>query len=434
MTKPKTANIITMGCSKNLVDSEKLAWQLTQNGWEVDHEAEHWFHDIVFVNTCGFIQDAKEESVQMILDLADAKNMKQIKTIVVFGCLVQRYAEELKQEIPEVDYWLGNYSTPQMLKLLKLNETPNHGRINSANGHYAYLKIAEGCNRSCSYCAIPLIKGEYVSRPLNDIIEEARYLADEGVKELILIAQDLSFYGYDLKDKDLLPRLIKELTAIENIQWIRLHYLYPNAFPDEILDIMASNPKLCAYLDIPLQHINNGVLNKMRRSANREETERILNLAREKVPNISLRTTILVGHPGETEKAFNELLDFVKQWKFDRLGVFTYSEEEGTYGADNFEDDIPENIKQERADLLMEIQEQISADINQQKIGQRLKVIVDRRESGWYYGRSEYDSVEVDNEIAFQSEKYLEPGTFCEVEIIETSAFDLEGKFIKVLE
>lgn len=434
MTKPKTANIITMGCSKNLVDSEKLAWQLTQNGWEVDHEAEHWFHDIVFVNTCGFIQDAKEESVQMILDLADAKNMKQIKTIVVFGCLVQRYAEELKQEIPEVDYWLGNYSTPQMLKLLKLNETPNHGRINSANGHYAYLKIAEGCNRSCSYCAIPLIKGEYVSRPLNDIIEEARYLADEGVKELILIAQDLSFYGYDLKDKDLLPRLIKELTAIENIQWIRLHYLYPNAFPDEILDIMASNPKLCAYLDIPLQHINNGVLNKMRRSANREETERILNLAREKVPNISLRTTILVGHPGETEKAFNELLDFVKQWKFDRLGVFTYSEEEGTYGADNFEDDIPENIKQERADLLMEIQEQISADINQQKIGQRLKVIVDRRESGWYYGRSEYDSVEVDNEIAFQSEKYLEPGTFCEVEIIEASAFDLEGKFIKVLE
>lgn len=434
MTKIKTANIITMGCSKNLVDSEKLAWQLKQHGWEVEHEAENWFHDIVFLNTCGFINDAKEESVQMILDLAEAKKLGQIKTIVVFGCLVQRYSDELKGEIPEVDYWMGNYSTSQMMKLLKLQEIDGDARINADFGHYAYLKIAEGCDRKCSYCAIPLIKGQYISRPVDKIINEARYLASEGVKEILLIAQDLSYYGFDLKNKDLLPDLVQTLSEIEGIEWVRLHYLYPNAFPDRILDMMAENPKICAYLDIPLQHVNDEVLKKMRRATNKAETERILKLAREKVPNISLRTTMLVGHPGETEEAFNELLDFVKQWKFDRLGVFTYSEEEGTYGAKSFEDAISDDIKEERANILMEVQEQISADLNQEKVGKTMKVMVDRREAGWYYARSEHDSVEVDNEITFQSEKFLEPGTFCELEITQATAYELEGKLVKILQ
>lgn len=429
-----TANIITMGCSKNLVDSEKLAWQLNQHGYTVEHEAEEWNHDIVFLNTCGFINDAKEESVQMILDLAEAKNQGQINRIVVFGCLVQRYTQELRDEVPEVDIWLGNYSTNQMMELLKLEQQGQDQRINSASGHYAYLKIAEGCDRKCSYCAIPLIKGKYISRDLSEIIEEAKYLAAQGVKELLLIAQDLSYYGHDLGDKEMLPKLVESLSEIEGIEWIRLHYLYPNAFPEEILDIMANNPKVCQYLDIPLQHINDGVLKSMRRATNRKETERILTLAREKVPGISLRTTMLVGHPGETQEAFDELVEFIKKWKFDRLGVFTYSEEEGTYGAEKFEDNIDEEVKTERAELLMEIQEQISADLNLEKIGQTIKVMVDRREAGWHYGRSQHDSVEVDNEIVFKSEKNLEPGTFCEIEITAASAFDLEGKLKKIFE
>ncbi|MDA3912185.1 MAG: 30S ribosomal protein S12 methylthiotransferase RimO [Bacteroidales bacterium] len=434
MTKVKQANIITMGCSKNLVDSEKLAWQLMQQGWEVEHEAEHWNHDIVFINTCGFINDAKEESVQMILDLAEAKNLGQIKTIVVFGCLVQRYPDDLKEEIPEVDYWMGNYSRAQMMKLLRLESSSSNERINSADGHYAYLKIAEGCDRKCAFCAIPLIKGKYISRPMDELLAEAKYLASEGVKELLIIAQDLSFYGHDMQDNELLPTLVQALSEIEGIEWIRLHYLYPNAFPEAILSMMAENPKLCAYLDIPLQHVNDEVLKRMRRSTNKKETERILSIAREKVPNISLRTTMLVGHPGETEEAFQELLEFVKKWKFDRLGVFTYSEEEGTFGAKSFEDSIPEDVKEDRANQIMEIQEQISADLNKEKIGQKLKIIVDRREAGWYYGRSEHDSVEVDNEILFETEKFLEPGTFCEIEITDASAFELEGKLLKILD
>ncbi len=433
MTKVKQANIITMGCSKNLVDSEKLAWQLTQQGWNVEHEAEHLNHDIVFINTCGFINDAKEESVQMILDLAEAKNLGQIKTVVVFGCLVQRYPADLKEEVPEVDYWMGNYSTAQMMKLLRLESTDSYERINSAQGHYAYLKIAEGCDRKCSFCAIPLIKGKFISRSVDEIVAEAKYLASEGVKELLLIAQDLSFYGHDFQDNELLPTLVQQLSEIQEIEWIRLHYLYPNAFPEAILTMMAENQKICAYLDIPLQHVNDDVLKRMRRATNKKETERILTIAREKVPGICLRTTMLVGHPGETEEAFQELLDFVKTWKFDRLGVFTYSEEEGTFGAEFLEDTIPEDVKVDRANQLMEIQEQISADLNKKKIGETLKIIVDRREAGWYYGRSEHDSVDVDNEILFESEKFIEPGTFCEIEITDASAFDLEGKLLRIL-
>lgn len=433
MEKIKRANLITMGCSKNLVDSEKLAWQLQQQGWETEHEAENWVHDIVFLNTCGFINDAKEESIEMIFDLLTAKSEGKIGKIVVFGCLVERYGKQLKAELPEVDAWMGNYSTPLMMKLLDLEKSNSEKRINSALGHYAYLKIAEGCDRKCSYCAIPLIKGKYISRPVDAVVKEAELLASEGVKELLVIAQDLSFYGLDVDGKNYLPELVNKLTAIDGIEWVRLHYLYPNAFPTEILDMMRDNPKLCAYLDIPLQHISDSVLKKMRRATNRRQTEGILKAAREKVPGIALRTTMLVGHPGETEADFQELLEFVDKWKFDRLGVFAYSEEEGTWGAERFDDSIPEEIKQERAEALMNLQEGISLELNQQKVGNHLKVIIDRREGGMLVGRSEYDSVEVDNEIFIDTEQDVEPGTFCEIEISAATAHELEGRLIKIL-
>ncbi|HKK69365.1 MAG TPA: 30S ribosomal protein S12 methylthiotransferase RimO [Bacteroidales bacterium] len=433
MEKFKTANLITMGCSKNLVDSEKLAWQLQQQGWKAEHEAEIWSHDIVFLNTCGFINDAKEESIEMMLDLVAAKSAGKVGKIVVFGCLVERYGEQLKQEIPEIDAWLGNYSTPLMMRLLNLEAMNEEQRINSSFGHYAFLKIAEGCDRKCSYCAIPLIKGKYISRPVDAVVKEAEILASEGVRELLVIAQDLSFYGLDVDGKNHLPELVHKLTAIEGIEWVRLHYLYPNAFPTEILDMMRNNSKLCAYLDIPLQHISDSVLKKMRRATNRRQTETILQAAREKVPGIALRTTMLVGHPGETEADFQELMEFVEKWKFDRLGVFTYSEEEGTFGASRFDDSIPEAVKQERAEALMDLQEHISLELNQARVGNHLKVIIDRREGGMLVGRSQYDSVEVDNEIFIHSDQNPEPGTFCEIEISAATAHELEGKLIKIL-
>lgn len=429
----KTANLITMGCSKNLVDSEKLAWQLEQQGWQVEHEAENWSHDLVFLNTCGFINDAKEESIQMIIDLIEAKNDGFIGKIVVFGCLVQRYTKEMREELPEVDLWMGNYNTNQMMRLLKLTETNEEQRLNAGFGHYAYLKIAEGCDRKCAYCAIPLIKGPFISRQVDDVVSEAKYLAEQGVKELLLIAQDLSYYGLDIGKKNLLPELVKELCGIEGIEWVRLHYLYPNAFPMEILEMMKTEPKLCRYLDIPLQHVSNNVLKKMRRATTHEVSENILETARRIVPDIALRTTMMVGHPGETEEDFQELIEFVKKWRFERLGVFTYSEEEGTFGGNTYDDDIPEEVKQARAEELMLVQEEISDSLNREKIGRRMKVLVDRREGGELFARSEYDSVEVDNEIVIKTEKDLEVGTFCEIEITDASAFELEGKFVKML-
>jgi ribosomal protein S12 methylthiotransferase len=433
MTIAIRANIITMGCSKNLVDSEKLAYQLKSNGWEVEHEADIINHNYVFINTCGFIHDAKEESIQMILDMVSEKSRGNIQKLVVFGCLVQRYFNELKAEIPEVDFWMGNYETQKMMSLLKLMTTGNEQRINSAFGHYAFLKIAEGCDRKCAFCAIPLIKGKYISRTPKSIIDEAKYLADNGVRELLVIAQDLSYYGLDQHNTNQLPALIENLTRINGIEWIRLHYLYPNAFPEKILDMMAENPKICSYLDIPLQHINDDVLKKMRRSTNRKTTERILNLAREKVNDIAIRTTMLVGHPGETEDAFNELLDFVKEQKFERLGVFTYSEEENTFGGEKYPDLIPEEIKNKRAEILMEVQSNISEYLNSRKLGKQTKVIVDRHEEGQYICRSEYDSVEIDNEIILDTTEKLESGTFCMVEIIDSSAFELQAKLINIL-
>jgi ribosomal protein S12 methylthiotransferase len=435
MIKKIKANLITMGCSKNLVDSEKLAWHLRQLGWEVEHEAGQWMHDVVFINTCGFINDAKAESVEMILDVAEAKKSGLVDKIVVYGCLVERYKEDLKAEIPEVDLWMGNYSAPKMMQVLQERFNAGEKRIISGPGHYAYLKLAEGCNRKCAYCAIPLIKGKYVSRQPGDVVAEAAYLASAGVKELLLIAQDLSYYGKDIGKPDYLPRLVEKITTIEGIQWVRLHYLYPNDFPDEILEIMRNNPKICNYLDIPLQHVNDALLKKMRRGTHKREIETILQKARETVPDIALRTTMMVGHPGETEVEFNELLDFVQTWQFERLGVFTYSHEENTYGAKAFDDSIPDAIKQERAEQLMDVQDSISLKKNRKWVGKNIKVIVDRQEGRFLVGRSQYDSVEVDNEIFIDSEtKHVETGTFCEVEVKAATAHEFEAKLIKILD
>ncbi len=433
MIKKIKANLITMGCSKNLVDSEKLAWQLRQLGWEVEHEAGQWMHDVVFINTCGFINDAKAESVEMILDVAEAKKSGLVDKIVVFGCLVERYKEDLKAEIPEVDLWMGNYSAPKMMQVLQERFNAGEKRIISGPGHYAYLKLAEGCNRKCAYCAIPLIKGKYVSRQPGDVVDEASYLASTGVKELLLIAQDLSYYGKDIGKPGYLPRLVEKLVTIEGIRWVRLHYLYPNDFPDEILEIMRNNPKVCNYLDIPLQHVNDALLKKMRRGTNRKEIETILQQARAIVPDIAVRTTMMVGHPGETETEFNELLDFVQTWQFERLGVFTYSHEENTYGAKAFDDSIPEEIKQERAEQLMAVQEGISYKKNQNWVGKTMSVLIDRQEGKLLTGRSQYDSVEIDNEIYVEYEQSIEPGTFCKVKILEASAYELKGELVSIL-
>ncbi|MEA3447254.1 MAG: 30S ribosomal protein S12 methylthiotransferase RimO [Bacteroidota bacterium] len=431
MMKKKRANLITMGCSKNLVDSEKLAWQLKQQGWDVEHEAEKWSHDVVFINTCGFINDAKEESIEMIFNVVDAKNSGQVEKIVVYGCLVERYREDLKNEIPEVDAWMGNYSPEKMMHVLQKTFNTENKRINAGSGHYAYLKLAEGCSRKCAYCAIPLIKGKYVSRHPDAILAEAEYLASVGVKELLLIAQDLSYYGRDIGKRDYLPQLVEKLTKIKGIYWVRLHYLYPNDFPGEILTIMKNNPAVCNYLDIPLQHVNDAILKKMRRGTSKKEIETILQKARETVPDIAIRTTMMVGHPGETDAEFNELLDFIQTWQFDRLGVFTYSHEENTYGGKMYDDNIPETIKQERAEQLMAVQENISLRKNQKWVGKTMNVLVDRQEGYLLVGRSQYDSVEIDNEIYIESDHTQVPGTFCKVKILEASAYDLKGKLAK---
>ncbi|MGC9331894.1 MAG: 30S ribosomal protein S12 methylthiotransferase RimO [Bacteroidales bacterium] len=420
--------MITMGCSKNLVDSEKLAWQLKKQGWDVEHEAEKWSHDVVFINTCGFINDAKEESVEMILDVVDAKKSGKVGKIVVYGCLVERYRDELKYEIPEVDVWMGNYSPTNMMHLLEETFHTENKRINAGPGHYAYLKLAEGCSRKCAYCAIPLIKGRYVSRQPDAILAEAEYLASVGVKELLLIAQDLSYYGKDIGKRYYLPRLVEQLSHIDGIRWVRLHYLYPNDFPGEILTIMKNNSGVCNYLDIPLQHVNDVILKKMRRGTSKKEIEAILQKARETVPDIALRTSMMVGYPGETDAEFNELLDFIQTWQFDRLGVFTYSHEENTYSGKMYDDNIPEIIKQERAEQLMAMQENISMQRNQKWVGKAMDVLIDRREGDLLVGRSQYDSVEVDNEIYIESDHTLVPGTFCRVKILDASAYELKGE------
>jgi ribosomal protein S12 methylthiotransferase len=436
----KKINIITLGCSKNLTDSEQFAFQAAAAGYEVVHNSDKLDFDIAFINTCGFINDAKEESINTILELVNLKKTrnkghknegKDIK-IVVFGCLAARYESELRAEIPEVDFYAGNYNLDQLTQIIDSipDKDTIYNRIPESNGHYAYLKISEGCNRNCSFCAIPLIKGKYISRKPEDIIEEANLLAKTGVKELILIAQDLSFYGYDINKEFLLPDLVTKLSEIEGIEWIRLQYLYPFLFPEKLLDVIADNPKVCKYIDIPLQHISDKILKNMNRGCTKQEVVDLLAKIRTKIPNATIRTTMLVGHPGEGEDEFDELLDFVKEQKFDRLGVFTYSEEEGTKAAETYKDDISTKTKNARADILMAEQSLISNELNSQKCGKIYKVIIDSQEGEFYIGRTEFDSVEVDNEVIVTTDEKLVIGSFYNVEITGFDTYELYGKKI----
>jgi ribosomal protein S12 methylthiotransferase len=426
----KKINIITLGCSKNLVDSEQFAALAVKAGYRVEHNSHKKDFEIAFVNTCGFINDAKEESINTILELTELKSLGKLEKIVVFGCLAERYMSELKNEIPEVDIFSGNYNADQLLALINSENSQGYDRVFDSPGHYAYLKIAEGCNRSCAFCAIPLFKGNYVSRAKNEILDEAMFLAEKGVKEIILIAQDLSYYGYDFDKKFLLPELVEDICEIDGIEWVRLHYLYPFLFPEKLIDVIANNPKVCKYIDIPLQHISDNVLKAMNRGGTKQETVKLLNMIRERIPSAAIRTTMLVGHPGESEEAFDELVSFVKEQRFDRLGVFTYSEEDGTKAAKNFKDEIPQEEKDKRAETIMALQQQISAELNTLKIGKVFKVIVDRLELDYYVGRTEFDSVEVDNEVIINSKDVLSVGQFVDVKITHTGDFELFGETI----
>ena len=423
----KKINIITLGCSKNTVDSEQLCAQLHKNGFQVAHNSDSPDFDIACVNTCGFINDAKEESIEQILNLVSAKKQGYLKKIIVFGCLSQRYFNELKTEIPEIDIIQGNYNITELINIIceKNIIKDKHSRIFDSPGHYAYLKISEGCSRTCAFCAIPLIKGKYQSRKIDDIINEAKYLSDKGVKELILIAQDLSYYGYDNYKQLMLPELVEKISGINGITWIRLHYLYPFMFPEKLIDIIASNPKLCKYIDIPLQHISDKMLLSMKRGGTKKQTINLLNKFREKIPDLAIRTSIMVGHPNETKKEFNELTKFIKEQKFDRLGVFKYSEEEGTYSAENYKDIISEEEKAERMDIIMKIQQEISLKKNAEKINKTLKVIIDSQEDGTYIGRTQHDSVEVDNEVIITSKEKLQTGNFYNVKVVDYDYYEL---------
>jgi ribosomal protein S12 methylthiotransferase len=430
--KKDKVNVITLGCSKNLVDSENIITQLRGNDFDVVHDSNDEDANIVIVNTCGFIDLAKEESVNTILEYAEVKKQGGIDKLYVTGCLSQRYKDDLEREIPEVDAYFGTLELPGLLA--KLNADYKHEligeRLITTPQHYAYLKISEGCNRTCSFCAIPLMRGKHVSRPVEELVKEARNLARFGVKELILIAQELTYYGLDIYKTRELPRLLHALADVEGIEWIRLHYAYPSKFPEEIFDVMAERPEICNYLDMPLQHASNAVLERMRRQITREETVALVKLARKKVPGLTLRTTMLVGFPGETEEEFEELCDFVREMQFDRLGVFQYSHEESTR-AYELADDVPAEVKAERANRLMEIQQEISFEKNQEKVGRAFKVLFDRKEGEFFIGRTEGDSPEVDNEVLVNAKSnYVRIGDFAEVKIMEATEFDLFGEIL----
>lgn len=427
MTKKTSIQIITLGCSKNTVDSEKILAQLPANRFKIIPEG-HGFADLMIINTCGFIQDAKTESIDTILETIELKKSGQVRKVLVTGCLAERYKAELEKEIPEVDAWFGVKKPGDVFDYLKENykeDLPD--RFLTTPPHYAYLKIAEGCDRTCSFCAIPMIRGAYRSTLVDKLLDEARLLAGKGVKELILIAQDLTYYGYDIDGKPLLAKLLQELISVAGIEWIRLHYAYPNKFPGDVLDIMADSNKVCNYLDIPLQHVNDKLLKSMRRGHNKADILAFLNHARKTVNGLGLRTTLMVGYPGETDDAFRELYDFVSEQRFDRLGVFTYSPEEGTR-AFELGDPIPEKIKNDRAEAIMSLQENISLEKNRSKVGKSMKVLIDRKEEEHYIGRSQYDSPEIDNEILIASNRTLKPGSFINVTITAAEAFDLFAK------
>ena len=431
-SKIDKVNVITLGCSKNTVDSEVLMGQLNANGIDVVHESTKEDFNVVIINTCGFIDKAKEESINTILQFAEAKTQGYIEKLYVTGCLSQRYKDSLETEIPEVDAYFGTLELPALLN--KFNADYKHEligeRILTTDNHYAYLKISEGCNRKCTFCAIPLMRGLHVSRPIEELVQEAKNLAKQGVKELMLIAQELTYYGLDIYKKRKLNELLHALCQVEGIEWIRLHYAYPSQFPLDVLEVMNDEPKICKYLDIPLQHANDNVLKRMKRNITNAETKALINSIRATVPNIAIRTTMLVGFPGESEEDFNDLKNFVEEMRFDRLGVFTYSHEENT-GAHKLDDDIPQEIKEQRASELMEIQSAISYELNQQKIGQIFKILIDKKEGDFFVGRTAFDSPEVDNEVLIPAAtNYLRVGDFANVKIIEAREFDLEAELI----
>lgn len=425
-------NVITLGCSKNLVDSENIVTQLKANEIDVTHENYEEEANVVIVNTCGFIDLAKEESVNTILEYADIKKNGGIDKLYVTGCLSQRYKDNLEEEIPEVDAYFGTLELPALLE--KFDVDYQHEllgqRAITTPQHYAYLKISEGCNRTCSFCAIPLMRGKHISRSIDDLVLEATNLAKRGVKELMLIAQELTYYGLDLYKKRALTELLEALCKVEGIEWIRLHYAYPSKFPLEVFDVMASEPKINRYLDIPLQHADNAVLERMRRQITQQEQRELIEIARSKVPDIAIRTTFLVGYPGETEEEFENLMNFVEEMKFDRVGVFQYSHEEDTI-AYQVEDDIPAELKTDRANRIMEVQQSISLDKNNAKVGEKLKVLFDRKEGGYFVGRTEFDSPEVDNEVLVSAEEnFVRIGDFAMVQIIDANDYDLYGNIV----
>jgi ribosomal protein S12 methylthiotransferase len=427
--KKNRINVVTLGCSKNVYDSEVLMGQLKANGKDVVHEEEG---SVVVINTCGFINNAKEESVNTILEFMQKKEAGEVDKVFVTGCLSERYKPDLQKEIPNVDDYFGTTELPQLLKALGADYKHEliGERLTTTPKNYAYLKIAEGCDRPCSFCAIPLMRGKHKSTPIENLVIEAEKLAANGVKELILIAQDLTYYGLDIYKKRNLAELLEHLVKVDGIEWIRLHYAFPSGFPMDVLDIMKREPKICNYLDIPLQHINDAVLKSMRRGTTHEKTTKLLKAFRAKVPEMTIRTTLIVGYPGETEANFQELKQWVKDMRFERLGCFTYSHEENTH-AYNLEDDVPQDVKIDRANQIMEIQSQISFELNQQKIGQTFKVVIDRKEGSYFVGRTEFDSPDVDNEVLIDAtQTYLKTGAFATVKIIEAEDFDLYGEVL----
>lgn len=426
----KRIDVISLGCSKNLVDSERLLKQLELSGFQAFHNSDNVNGDIVIINTCGFIGDAKEESINTILTYAEAKNEGRIKELYVMGCLSERYRDDLLAEIPEIDRVYGKFDWVNIVSdIIKRNPaTMPYDRVITTPSHYTYLKIAEGCNRFCAFCAIPLITGRYKSRPIEEILEEVRMLVEKGVKEFNVIAQDLSSYGLDIYKRLALPELIDRMAEIDGVKWIRLHYAYPSEFPYEILDVMARHSNVCNYLDIALQHINNDVLKNMRRHITKEETLSLIRTIREKVPVIHIRTTLMVGFPGETEEAFNELKEFVREAKFERMGAFAYCEEDDTYAAKNFSDSIPQEVKESRLEEIMTIQEDVALESNQSKIGKTMTVVIDREEPDYFVGRTEFDSPEVDPEVLIDKDNRLTVGNFYDVEITDALPFELMAR------
>ena len=428
-----TIDIITLGCSKNLVDSEKLMRQLEANGYKVTHDSPNPQGEIAVINTCGFIGDAKEESINMILEFCEAKEEGRLKKLYVMGCLSERYLKELEVEIPQVDKFYGKFNWNELLADLgkEFHDEMAIERTLTTPKHYAYLKISEGCDRSCAYCAIPIITGKHTSRPMEEIIDEVKLLVSQGVKEFQIIAQELTYYGVDLYKSQKLPELIEKIAQVPGVEWIRLHYAYPTHFPEDLFRVMRENDNVCKYMDIALQHISDNMLTRMRRNVSKSETYELIEKFRREVPGIHLRTTLMVGFPGETEEDFEELKEFVQKARFDRMGAFAYSEEEGTYAAENYEDSILQEVKQARLDELMALQQEISADLSHNKIGQEFKVIIDRKEGEYYIGRTQFDSPEVDPEVLIKADgKRLFSGRFYQVRITNADDFDLFGEVI----